>query len=83
VLTHASTTPCSRIWCLKDSFAYGFRQSYHPWHLYPEQQVGPFVGGAGYLFAIFVQRKAPQFFALAYFAAVASVVVPAAYLILS
>lgn len=41
------------------------------------RQAAPFVGGLGYLIAIFVQRKLPQFFAIAYFAAVASVVIPA------
>jgi hypothetical protein len=39
-------------------------------------QVAPFVGGAGYMVAIFVQRNIPGLFAFAYVAAVASVVIP-------
>jgi hypothetical protein len=46
-------------------------------------QAGPFIGGVGYFLAILAQRKFPKFFAAAYFGAVASLVLPAVYLVLN
>lgn len=40
------------------------------------------MGGVGYFIAILVQRKFPRFFGFAYVGAVASIALPAVYLIL-
>ena len=46
-------------------------------------KIAPFVGGAGYLFALFVQQALPELFIFAYPLAVAVFVLPIIYIVIA